>query len=167
MNKEALLLYLYCVDFVTLQQTAGLWGLTTPTPEEIGAGRRLTVLRSLWLICCAPFKKRGQMRACQSASKTWQPNALLSPLVFSLRLPEIQFSLLSSCLNSFLRYTGTTSRWAEVWSVCIFIFSEQWDVICMHLNMHISVFFRESFVFIFVVFNDNVIYIFFISPFSL
>lgn len=52
-------------------------------------------------------------------------------------------------------------------SLRIFIFNEQWDVICMHLNMHISVFFRESFVFIFVVFDDSVMFIFFISPLSL
>lgn len=101
------------------------------------------VSRSLWLICCAPFKKRGQTRACQSASETWQPDALLSPCLRPAFTTYTPFSSLQRS-NSFLRYTGTTSPRAWVFllsreyqSAHIYI---QWTVRCQHACTQICTF---------------------------
>lgn len=103
---------------VTLQQTAGPWGLMTPMPGETGAGRQLSSSRSWCQTCCAPFETRGQTRVCQSVSKNmvhkdWPPRPwLFLPAAF---MPDtLSFTSLSHVVNgyySLLWKITSTSQW--------------------------------------------------------
>lgn len=137
---------------MTLQQTVGLWGSMTPMPDEIGAGHQLTGLRSWCQTCCAPFETRGQMRACQSASENLTdlcPTLDFSSACIYQQHTSFNFTfkdcqpLSSMTLEHYGNEPGHVCK-VGILSQSLFIYSGQWAVICMHSNMHISVFFRES-----------------------
>ncbi len=136
---------------ITLQQTAGPWGLTTPMPGGIGAGHQPLGLRSWCQTCCAPFETRGQTRVCQSASETCSTETDQCPtpwLFFSLHLPTVHFlSLHFHKLSTLEHYSNEPGTVCEVGllSQNLSVNTGQWDVIHMPSNAHISVFFRESY----------------------
>lgn len=128
--------------FVTLQQTAGQWGLTTPMPGETGAGHQPSGLRSSCQTCCAPFGTRGPTRVCQSASKTWLTFAL-SPTLLQPTFTNstLSFTTLSDVVNHYpvslwTIYTNEPGTVCEVGilSQHLSIYSGQWDVIHMRTS---------------------------------
>lgn len=117
-------------------------------PGEIGAGHQLTGLRSWCQTCCAPFETRGQMRACRSASEN------LTDLCFTLDFSSaciyqqhtsfnFTFKDCQPLSSMTLEHYGNEPEYVckvGILTQSLFIYSGQWAVICMHSNMHISVF---------------------------
>lgn len=71
--ERSLFRFPYWLSYVrhfVLQQTAGRWGLTTPTLGETGDGSQRLGWKSWLQTCYSPFESRGPTRVCQSASPT-------------------------------------------------------------------------------------------------
>lgn len=145
MKNDALLIPCWCCHFNSRQLASEVWRLQRQKRLGLGAGLRSRGACGRYVALHSRKEDKWGLASQLAKPDSGIPSSLL---VFGLRSQEIQPSVLSSC--STLSSVTLAQHYDEPGCFCkvgnisrhIFIYSEQWDVICMHSNMHISVFFQ-------------------------
>lgn len=143
------ILWWSCLSLCSRQLASEVWWLQCQERLGLGAGLRAW---GAGVGHAALHSRKEDKRGF--ASQLAKPDCSMPfpRLFFSLHLPAIHFlTPLFQAVKQFPPWLWNNMMMSQgifckvgIISQSIFIYSELWDVICMHSNMHISVFFRES-----------------------